>query len=169
MTIWQLSPWSSVTSQVIILTFDLKYKLYKGITLRRLMIAVICFINGVIVLVSLKSFTDTDKTRKLLRMVDPTISSMGHEARMKRENTDLGFLLQLAATDNLREKHPCFNLSMQAMKMARLEKVNVDDRTPYLRLLKSMIKWSVKQKSDEAFSDDKVKKLIANLAHGRNY
>ena len=133
------------------------------------MIAVICFINGVIVLVSLKSFTDTDKTRKLLRMVDPTISSMGHEARMKRENTDLGFLLQLAATDNLREKHPCFNLSMQAMKMARLEKVNVDDRTPYLRLLKSMIKWSVKQKSDEAFSDDKVKKLIANLAHGRNY
>ena len=56
---------------------------------------------------------------------------------------------------------------MQAMKMARLEKVKDDDRTPWL--LKSMIKWSMKQKSDEAFSDDKVKKLIANLAHGRNY
>ena len=58
---------------------------------------------------------------------------------------------------------------MQAMKMARFEKVNVDDRTPYLRLLKSMVQWSVKQKSDESFSDEKVKKLIQNLAHGRNY
>ena len=55
------------------------------------------------------------------------------------------------------------------MKMARFEKVNVADRTPYLRLLRSMVQWSVKQKSDESFSDEKVKNLIQNLAHGRNY
>ena len=58
---------------------------------------------------------------------------------------------------------------MQAMKMARLEKESATDRTPYLRLLKSMIKWSVKQKSDESLSDEKLKRLLKNLHHGRRY
>ena len=81
-----------------------------GIALRRLIILLVCIFNAIIGFVLIKSFFATDKTRKVLRMVDPTVPVMAYEPVMKQQNTDLGFLLQLASRDNLRDKHPCFNL-----------------------------------------------------------
>ena len=83
---------------------------FSGVTLRRLIIMLVCVFNAIIGFVLVKSFFATDKTRKVLRMVDPTVPVMAYEPVMKQQNTDLGFLLQLASRDNLREKHPCFNL-----------------------------------------------------------
>ena len=50
-------------------------------------------------------------------MVDPTVPSKEFENKMKESETDLGFLLQLASGNNLREKHPCFNLRKSAKKL----------------------------------------------------
>ena len=79
-----------------------------------MMVVVICAVNAFVVLVLLKSFFASDKTRKILRMVDPTVPSKEFENKMKESETDLGFLLQLASGDNLRDKHPCFNLRRRA-------------------------------------------------------
>ena len=96
-----------VRNSMNLVTFLLSFQ---GVTLRRLIILLVCLFNAVIGFVAIKSFYATDKTRKVLRMVDPTVAVMAYEPIMKQQNTDLGFLLQLASRDNLREKHPCFNL-----------------------------------------------------------
>lgn len=143
----------------------------QGVELVRLVVAIICALNAVLVpFYAIMAFYTWGETRKAIRTLQmlpsPVIIQYSeiYEAAESLKCSDLHTLLSLAK-NSLRETHPTFAFCVQASKMARTlngkkKKPDGDDDGGYLVMLKGLVAWGKKEAEDT-----KREAILKNLRH----